>query len=175
MMDWLLDPAVATAAAAVLGLLVGSFLNVVIHRLPRMLERGWHAQCAELRGESPSPEPPYNLVVPRSACPQCGHRIGAHENIPVVSWLVLRGRCSACNAPISARYPLVELLAAALGALAIWRLGPTWQGLAACGLLWTLVALTFISGRPRVGSSVAQITPPLGRLTDHLPIATALS
>jgi leader peptidase (prepilin peptidase)/N-methyltransferase len=144
MMDWLLDPAVATAAAAVLGLLVGSFLNVVIHRLPRMLERGWHAQCAELRGEAPSPEPPYNLVVPRSACPQCGHRIGAHENIPVVSWLVLRGRCSACNAPISARYPLVELLAAALGALAIWRLGPTWQGLAACGLLWTLVALTFI-------------------------------
>ena len=144
MIDALLDPAVATAVAAVLGLLVGSFLNVVIHRLPRMLERGWHAQCAELRGEAPPKEPTYNLVVPRSACPHCGHRIGAHENVPVVSWLVLRGRCSACKAPISARYPLVELLAAALGAFAIWRFGPTWQGLAACGLLWTLVALTFI-------------------------------
>jgi leader peptidase (prepilin peptidase)/N-methyltransferase len=144
MMSMLLDPAAATAAAGVLGLLVGSFLNVVIHRLPKMLERGWQAQCAELRGEAVATRPPYNLVVPRSACPACGHRIRALENIPVVSWLALRGRCSACGTRISARYPIVELIAGALGALAIARFGPTWQGLAACGLLWTLLALTFI-------------------------------
>jgi leader peptidase (prepilin peptidase)/N-methyltransferase len=144
MIDALLDPAVATAAGAVLGLLVGSFLNVVIHRLPRMLERGWAEQCAELRGETPVPAPAYNLVVPRSACPSCGHRIGALENVPVLSWLALRGRCRGCGTRIPARYPLVELLGGVLGALAIAHFGPTWQGLAACGLLWTLVALTFI-------------------------------
>ena len=144
MIDWLLDPPVATAAAAVLGLLVGSFLNVVIHRLPKMLERDWAAQCAELRGE-PVPEPPaYNLVVPRSACPSCGHAISAIENVPVLSWLALRGRCASCGTRISARYPAVELVAATLGAIAIWHFGPTWTGLAACGLLWTLLALTFI-------------------------------
>jgi leader peptidase (prepilin peptidase)/N-methyltransferase len=144
MIDALLDPAAATAAAAVLGLVVGSFLNVVIHRLPKMLERGWAEQCAELRGETPAAAPPYNLVVPRSACPSCGHRISALENVPVVSWLALRGRCSACGTRISFRYPAVELLAGALAALAIARFGPTWQGLAACLFLWTLVALTFI-------------------------------
>ena len=144
MIDWLLDPPVATAAAAVLGLLVGSFLNVVIHRLPKMLERDWAAQCAELRGE-PVPEPPaYNLVVPRSACPSCGHAISAIENVPVLSWLALHGRCASCGTRISARYPAVELVAATLGAIAIWHFGPTWTGLAACGLLWTLLALTFI-------------------------------
>jgi leader peptidase (prepilin peptidase)/N-methyltransferase len=144
MIPWLADPVVATAAAAVVGLLVGSFLNVVIHRLPRMLERGWRAQCAELAGEAPADEPAYNLVVPRSACPHCGHRIRALENVPVLSWLALRGRCASCKASISARYPLVELLAAALAAGAILRFGPTWQGLAACALLWTLTALAFI-------------------------------
>jgi leader peptidase (prepilin peptidase) / N-methyltransferase len=144
MIEYLLDPAAAMVAAAVLGLIVGSFLNVVIHRLPRMLERGWQAQCAELRGETPPAEAPYNLVVPRSACPACGHRISALENVPVLSWLVLRGRCSACGTDISARYPIVELIAGTLGALAIAHFGPTWQGLAACGLLWTLLALTFI-------------------------------
>jgi leader peptidase (prepilin peptidase) / N-methyltransferase len=144
MLYWLVDPAVATAAAAVLGLLVGSFLNVVIHRLPRMLERGWRAQCAELRGEPVVDEPRYDLVAPRSACPHCGHRIGALENVPVLSWLALRGRCSACKARISARYPLVELSAGALGALAIVHFGPTWQAVAACGLLWALIALAFI-------------------------------
>jgi leader peptidase (prepilin peptidase) / N-methyltransferase len=97
-----------------------------------------------LRGETPPAEAPYNLVVPRSACPACGHRISALENVPVLSWLVLRGRCSACGTDISARYPIVELIAGTLGALAIAHFGPTWQGLAACGLLWTLLALTFI-------------------------------
>jgi len=140
----LLDPAVATAAAGVVGLLVGSFLNVVIHRLPRMLERGWRAQCAELAGQAPAEEPAYNLVVPRSACPSCGHRISALENIPVVSWLALRGKCSACGAAIPARYPVVEILGAALAMVAVWHFGPTAKAAAACGLLWTLLALTFI-------------------------------
>ena len=106
----LLDPAVAIAAAGVLGLLVGSFLNVVIHRLPRMLERGWRAQCAELAGQVPTEEPAYNLVVPRSACPSCGHRISSVENVPVVSCLALRGKCKACGTAIPARYPIVELI-----------------------------------------------------------------
>jgi len=144
MIDALADPSVAMATAAVVGLLVGSFLNVVIHRLPRMLERGWHAQCAELRGEAPVESERYDLVVPRSACPSCGHKIGAHENVPVVSWLLLRGRCSACGTSISVRYPIVELLAGTLAVLAVMRFGPGWQAVAACGLLWALLALTFI-------------------------------
>ncbi|MEP6679789.1 MAG: A24 family peptidase [Betaproteobacteria bacterium] len=129
---------------ALVGLCVGSFLNVVIHRLPKMLERGWEAQAAEIRGEAPAAHSSYNLVVPRSACPACGHRIGALENVPVLSWLLLKGRCSACAAPIPSRYPLVEVLGAALALAALWRFGATWQGAAACVLLWTLAALTFI-------------------------------
>src|SRR6266853_784110 len=109
----------------VFGLMVGSFLNVVIHRLPKMMERGWREECAELlrTGEpygSPVPPPQpkpetYNLFVPRSRCPACGHTISAAENIPLVSWAMLRGRCSACKARVSPRYPLVELLANAGG------------------------------------------------------------
>jgi leader peptidase (prepilin peptidase)/N-methyltransferase len=137
------DPFAVTVALLV-GLCAGSFVNVVIHRLPKMLERGWEAQCADLRGEPPAEAPAYNLVVPRSACPACGHRITALENVPIVSWLVLRGRCSACKAPISARYPLVELCGGLLAALAVWRFGTGAQGIAACGLLWALLALTFI-------------------------------
>lgn len=139
-----LDPAVAVAVALVVGLCVGSFLNVVIHRLPKMMERDWRTQCAEMRDEPAVAASTYNLAVPRSQCPACGHRIGALENIPVASWLALRGRCSACSKPISARYPLVEILGGLLAACAIWRFGLTWQGGAACALLWTLTALTFI-------------------------------
>ena len=138
-----IEPA-AIALAAVVGLVVGSFLNVVIHRLPKMMERGWRAQCAELRGEPAPDEPTYNLVVPRSACPSCGHRIAAHENIPVVSWLVLGGKCSSCKAPISARYPIVEILGGLLAAYAIFHFGATVKGAGACVLLWTLLALTVI-------------------------------
>jgi len=140
----MLDPLVATAIAAFVGLCVGSFVNVVIHRLPKMLERGWQAQCAELRGEDPAPGPAYNLVVPRSACPACGLRITALQNIPVVSWVVLRGRCAGCKAPISARYPVVEVLGGLLAAGAVWRFGVTPQGIGACVLLWSLLALTMI-------------------------------
>ena len=134
----------AVIAALVVGLCVGSFLNVVIHRLPKMLERRWHTDCADLDGWTAPDEPAYNLVVPRSACPACGHAISAVENIPLVSWLALSGRCRACKVRISVRYPLVELLGGVLAAAAVWRFGATAQGLAACALLWTLLALTFI-------------------------------
>ncbi|HQU48749.1 MAG TPA: A24 family peptidase [Casimicrobiaceae bacterium] len=139
-----LEPAVALPAAAVIGLFVGSFLNVVIHRLPKMMERGWSEQCAELAGREIEPAPTYNLAVPRSACPSCGHAIRAIENVPVLSWLALRGRCSACRARISPRYPIVELAAGALALAAVWRFGPTWTGFAACLFLWSLLALAFI-------------------------------
>jgi prepilin signal peptidase PulO-like enzyme (type II secretory pathway) len=129
---------------AVLGLCVGSFLNVVIHRLPKMMEAQWRAECAALAGETPAAAEAFNLMHPRSRCPSCAAPITAWQNVPVVSWLALGGKCSACGSRISARYPAVELIAGTLAALAIARFGPTWQGLAACGLLWTLVALTFI-------------------------------
>jgi leader peptidase (prepilin peptidase)/N-methyltransferase len=140
-----LEPLAAASVCGVVGLCVGSFLNVVIYRLPKMLDRGWRAQCAELAGE-PAPESPrYNLIVPRSQCPACGHRISALENIPVLSFVFLRGRCSACRAPISARYPLVELITGALTVAAVLRFGGlTPAAGAACLLLWALVALTFI-------------------------------
>ena len=131
-------------AVAIMGLCVGSFLNVVIHRLPLMMQAGWRAECAALEGrEVPAPEP-YNLVTPRSRCPSCGAGITAWQNIPVVSWLALRGRCAACRAPISARYPAVEALAAALAVLVAWRFG--YSAALAFGLVyvWAMVALTFI-------------------------------
>ncbi len=138
------DLAGLVVAAGVVGLCIGSFLNVVIYRIPRMLEQGWRVQCAELAGERVPEAPRYNLIVPRSQCPACGHRIGALENIPVVSYLFLRGRCAACKHPISSRYPLVELVTAALTVAAVVRFGATPSGLAACVFLWLLIALTFI-------------------------------
>ena len=98
----------------ILGLLVGSFLNVVIYRLPKMMEREWQAQCAELSNQNSAEPSRYNLVVPRSACPHCGHMISALENIPVISYLMLRGKCKGCGAHISARYPIVELVSGLL-------------------------------------------------------------
>ncbi|MDO9385504.1 MAG: A24 family peptidase [Thiobacillus sp.] len=138
------EPALFTGLVFLFSLLVGSFLNVVIHRLPKMMEAEWQAQCVELRGETPADSTPYNLAVPRSACPQCGHRITALENIPLLSWLWLRGRCSACSAPIGVRYPLVELLTALLSAAVAWKWGVSVQTLGALLLVWTLVALAFI-------------------------------
>lgn len=138
------EPALFAGLVFLLGLLVGSFLNVVVHRLPRMMEAEWRAQCAELRGESVDAGEPYNLAVPRSACPACGHRITALENVPVLSWLWLRGRCSACAAPIGARYPLVELLTGLLSAAVAWKWGWSVQTLGALLLVWGLIALTFI-------------------------------
>lgn len=134
----------AIAFAAIIGLCVGSFLNVVIHRLPRMMERDWQAQCAEARGEQIAPGEPFSLVRPRSHCPHCGHGITALENIPVLSYLALHGRCSACKARISPRYPLIEALTAALSAFAVWHFGPTTIAIGALCLIWALIALTFI-------------------------------
>ncbi len=131
-------------ATALVGLCIGSFLNVVIHRLPKMLERGWRQECAELAGTPLAEEPAYNLLVPRSNCPACSRPIRALENVPVVSYLLLRGRCAGCQAPISARYPLVEALTAALTVCAVLRFGATPAALAACVLVWALIALTFI-------------------------------
>ncbi len=127
-----------------LGLLVGSFLNVVVHRLPKMMEADWRTQCAELRGETPEAAPVYNLVVPRSACPQCGHRISALENVPLLSWLMLRGKCKGCGAPISARYPAVEALTGILSAYAAWHFGFGWALAGSLVFLWALTAAAFI-------------------------------
>jgi leader peptidase (prepilin peptidase)/N-methyltransferase len=132
------------AVAGLLGLCVGSFLNVVIHRLPRMMEREWHAQCADLRGETPSPAEVLSLARPRSRCPSCGHQITVLENIPIVSYLILRGKCSKCAAPISPRYPVVEAATGLLSAYAAWHFGPTPQALGALIMLWALIALTAI-------------------------------
>jgi leader peptidase (prepilin peptidase) / N-methyltransferase len=138
-------PAAFVAAAVILGLLVGSFLNVVIHRLPKMMERDWQAQCAELRGETiPEESNAENLWRPRSRCPHCGHQITALENIPVISYLWLRGHCSGCQAGINLRYPAVELLTAVLSGIAAWKFGAGLPALGAIGLIWALIALAFI-------------------------------
>ncbi len=157
------SPGFTLFAAGVFGLLIGSFLNVVIHRLPLMMQARWEAEAAELvesdaahhagtpDGRPPAvpnapadPKPPFNLVVPRSRCPHCGHQITSLENIPILSWLVLRGRCSACTAPISARYPAIEALTGVLAVAAIWHFGLTLTGVAAVLFCFALVTLAFI-------------------------------
>jgi len=130
-----------------LSLLVGSFLNVLIHRLPIMLERGWRQEFADYFEQPLTPDgypSPYNLWVPRSACPHCGHALGAAENIPLLSWLWQRGRCRHCHQPVSFRYPLVELLSALAGLAVASQFAPGAPLLAALLLSWTLLALTFI-------------------------------
>ena len=156
------SPPFFIASCLVLGLIVGSFLNVVIHRLPIMLEREWREQCEELAREHAASGPhalpavqaspaapatarePFNLLVPGSACPACRAPIRAWQNIPIVSWLALRGRCASCGAPISVRYPSIEALTGLLCAAVAWKLGFGWPAAAALVLTWFLVALTFI-------------------------------
>jgi leader peptidase (prepilin peptidase) / N-methyltransferase len=132
------------ATVGLFGLCVGSLLNVVIHRLPKMMEAEWRAECASLEGREVPPGETYNLFTPRSACPKCGTPITALQNVPVVSWLVLRGRCAKCANPISARYPLVEVLGGTLAVLLAWRFG--YSAALAFGLfyVWAMIALTFI-------------------------------
>ncbi len=144
MIALLADPALFALAAGLLGLVIGSFLNVVIHRLPIMMERDWAAQCAELKGEAAPALEALSLARPRSRCPQCGHPITAMENIPVISWLLLRGRCKACAAPISLRYPLVEALTGLLFAFAARHFGFNAAGIGALVFIAALVALTAI-------------------------------
>jgi leader peptidase (prepilin peptidase)/N-methyltransferase len=144
------SPGAFIALAFVIGLVVGSFLNVVIYRLPIMLERQWRAECAELSGapaagaSAPETHKPFNLIVPRSTCPSCNAPIRAIHNVPVLSYLLLRGRCAACSSRISPRYPAIELLTGVATAVAAWQFGFGWP--AACAILvtWFLIALTFI-------------------------------
>ena len=143
-LGWLAQPAVLPWLALAFGLCIGSFLNVVIYRLPKMMEREWRAECAALAGEAPRAEPPLNLFTPRSRCPACGHGIGALENVPLVSWIVLRGRCASCAARISLRYPLVELLAGVGAAYSFWRFGASLAALGAALFVWFTIALAFI-------------------------------
>ncbi len=138
------SPLFFSLSSGIVGLIVGSFLNVVIHRLPKMMERDWRAQCAELNGKPLPDGPSYNLLVPRSACPHCGHAISAMENIPVLSYLFLRGRCRGCGAAISPRYPVVEAVSGILSGYAAWHFGFSLAGIAAIAFVWALIALTFI-------------------------------
>jgi len=131
-------------ASAIFGLMVGSFLNVVIYRLPKMMEQEWHNNCLELQGKDIPTQPQFTLSKPRSSCPNCGHRIRAFENIPVISYLLLKGRCSACKTPISMRYPLIEILSGTLIGLTSWQLGYSTATLFAWIFVFALIALTFI-------------------------------
>lgn len=138
------NPAWAIFVTLIFGLMVGSFLNVVIYRLPMMMHREWRSQCSELLAlESPQHEQ-FNLAFPGSHCPVCKHSIGALENIPLLSYLLQRGKCRHCATPISIRYPIIELITGIMSALVIWQLGMGWQGFFALFLTWTLIALTVI-------------------------------
>jgi leader peptidase (prepilin peptidase)/N-methyltransferase len=138
------------SVAVVLGLLVGSFLNVVILRLPVMMQNTWQAECCDLLDVNPKslkqapPAAPFNLVFPHSHCPKCQHKIRFWENIPVISFLLLRGKCSGCGVKISWRYPLVELFTGLASGYVVYRFGADWQGLLALIFLWSLIALTMI-------------------------------
>jgi len=136
--------AILALITGLLGLLIGSFLNVVIHRLPKMLEAEWRADCAALDGHERAPAETFNLVVPRSRCPACAAPITAIQNIPVLSWLWLRGKCATCRVPISFRYPAVEIVTGLLSAYLAWRFGPTVQLAAGLLFLWMLIALATI-------------------------------
>ena len=155
-------PAIEVVVAALLvGLCVGSFLNVVIHRLPIMLTRSWRREAAAelgVDGDEPAEER-FNLAVPRSRCPHCGAPIKASNNIPIFSWIRLRGRCPDCAAPISLRYPFVEALGALAALAAVLAFGLTWTALAAAACLWALIALACID--QETGLLPDQITLPL--------------
>ncbi len=139
------SPLFFLSTLGILGLLVGSFLNVVIYRLPVMLERNWRRECLEFLGQPEEEKPSrFDLIQPASTCPHCGHQIRAWENIPVISFLLQKGRCTRCGASISIRYPLVELLTALLSVAVAWHFGVTMQTLWALVLTWTLIALSFI-------------------------------
>jgi len=140
----LVSQGVDAALAGVLGLMIGSFLNVVIYRLPKMLEQQWAAECASLNGGEPPAAERFNLMVPRSRCQQCGHVIRWYENVPVLSYLLLRGKCSSCKTPISARYPFVELVTGALFAWCVWHMPGQFASLAWFGFAAALLALALI-------------------------------
>lgn len=182
------SPLLFTGMCAVLGLMVGSFLNVVIHRLPKMMELGWQQQCAELLHSNTdgnaridaenqtASHAPYNLVVPRSACPHCNHPISAMENIPIISYVFLRGKCKECGASISPRYPVIEAISGILSGFAAWHFGFGVTTAGALLLVWALLALTAIDFDTQLLPD--DITLPLlwaGLLFNLFGIFTALS
>ena len=134
----------AALVAGLLGLLIGSFLNVVIYRMPKMMQREFDDACAENCGKEPVHTDTFNLSVPRSACPHCGRKITALENVPVISYMMLGGKCRGCKAPISLRYPAIELLAGVLSAFMVWHFGSGWLGLGAMVFGFLIIAMTFI-------------------------------
>ena len=140
----LVSQGVDASLIGLLGLLIGSFLNVVIYRLPVMLEAQWQAECAELQGKELPASAPFNLMVPRSRCQKCGHQLGWFENIPVLSYLLLRGKCSQCKTPFSLRYPLIELATGAMFFYAGWQWGATPTALLWCGFAAAILALAMI-------------------------------
>ena len=140
------SPLVFMAVAFLVSMLIGSFLNVVIHRLPIMMEREWRAQCEEI-STTPAPDLPegrFDLMAPASRCPACGHGITALQNIPVVSYILLGGKCASCGTDIAIRYPIVELLTAVLSGVVAWRFGFGWEAAAAIIMTWALVAISVI-------------------------------
>jgi leader peptidase (prepilin peptidase) / N-methyltransferase len=140
------EPWLLWTGTLLLGLIVGSFLNVVIHRLPQMMREEWRRECDDVQGRAApeAPGPRLTLSTPGSHCPHCGHAITPLENIPILSYLFLRGRCSACTAPISLRYPVVEAMTALLSLAVVWHFGPGWEAAAALVMTWGLVALSGI-------------------------------
>lgn len=138
------SPALFITVITILGLLIGSFLNVVIYRLPAMMQREWQQQCDELNGKELKPIDDFTLSRPRSRCPKCQHEITALKNIPVLSYLALGGKCSQCKTAISARYPLIEAFTGLLSGLVAWQFGFDWSCLGALLLTWSLIALSFI-------------------------------
>ncbi len=182
---WLLQPAVFPWVALAFGLCIGSFLNVVIHRLPKMMEREWREECAALAAGDAAPvapppqQEPYNLVVPRSRCPSCGQGISAWQNIPVLSYAALGGKCARCRAPISPKYPLVELLGGLAAFWSAWHFGPSLAAFGAAAFLWFTIALAFID--QETGYLPDQLTLPLvwiGLLVNlrgaYVPLADAV-
>lgn len=145
LLEFLASPLALLPCALLLGLIVGSFLNVLIHRLPIMLDRDWTTQSRAMLGLPPEPKgPAYNLLLPHSECPRCSHKIRAWENIPVLSYLMLRGKCAECRAKISLRYPLVELATGILSAFVVYHFGLSWQTGAFLLLTWGLLAMSLI-------------------------------
>ncbi|HWV10059.1 MAG TPA: A24 family peptidase [Pseudomonas sp.] len=162
--------------ALLLGLLIGSFLNVVVYRLPKMMQRDWRIQAREVLE---LPEEPagktFNLILPNSSCPHCNHEIKAWENIPVISYLALRGKCSGCKAPISARYPLVELACGLLSAYVAWHFGFTLQTAGMLVLTWGLLAMSLIDADHQLLPDVL-VLPLLwlGLIANHFGVYTSL-
>ena len=174
---WANNLAVFAVCVGFVGLLIGSFLNVVIYRLPKMLMRDWRMQAREVLDlpEQADTEP-FNLILPNSSCPHCGHEIKPWENIPLVSWLLLRGKCSGCKKAISIRYPLVELACGLFSAVIAWQFGVSWDAVAMLVLTWGLLSMSLIDADHQILPDVL-VLPLLwlGLILNSLGFFTSLS